>query len=131
MLTERGIWFARKAVEGAAAFPLSTARDSVASSDSSTVIDTARSKAVLKPHWEPTQRELRLGDRIVKRFRVPARNQELILKSFEEEGWPAHIDDPLPVTGDIDPSYSIGTTRSIGLIDAKCIRYCDSTATAT
>src|SRR5262249_26296993 len=40
---------------------------------------------------------------VVKRYRVPARNQELILSAFEEEGWPEHIDDPLPVRYDIDP----------------------------
>ena len=32
----------------------------------------------------------------MKRFRVPALNQELILAAFEEEGWLAHLDDPLP-----------------------------------
>jgi hypothetical protein len=46
---------------------------------------------------------LSLGGTVVKRFRVPAHNQELILSAFEEEGWPDHIDDPLPVRGDIDP----------------------------
>ena len=39
---------------------------------------------------------------IVKRFRVPARNQETILSVFEEEGWAEHIHDPLPVNHDID-----------------------------
>ena len=42
------------------------------------------------------------GGLIVKRFRVPARNQETILSVFEEEGWAEHIHDPLPVTHDID-----------------------------
>jgi hypothetical protein len=46
---------------------------------------------------------LSLNGTVVKRFRVPAQNQELILRAFEEEGWPDHIDDPLPVSGDIDP----------------------------
>jgi hypothetical protein len=32
----------------------------------------------------------------VKRFRQPAPSQETILATFEEEGWPPHIDDPLP-----------------------------------
>lgn len=56
----------------------------------------------LNPHWNATRRELFLGGRIVKRFRVPARNQERILSVFEEEGWAEHIHDPLPVTYDID-----------------------------
>lgn len=34
---------------------------------------------------------------------MPARNQELILGVFEEEEWPKHIDDPLPVSADIAP----------------------------
>lgn len=57
----------------------------------------------IKPCWNPTRRELSLFGTVVKRFRVPAQNQELILSAFEEEGWPDHIDDPLPVSEDIDP----------------------------
>ena len=45
----------------------------------------------------------RVGDRVVKQFRVPAGNQELILAAFEEMGWPPHIDDPLPPVHDLDP----------------------------
>lgn len=50
------------------------------------------------PEWDAQIRELRLGDEVLKRFRVPACNQQLILSAFEEEGWPAKIDDPLPRT---------------------------------
>ena len=56
----------------------------------------------LKPRWDATRRELSLAGLIVKRFRVPARNQETILSVFEEEGWAEHIHDPLPITYDID-----------------------------
>jgi hypothetical protein len=59
--------------------------------------------SVAKPQWLSIRRELRLDDTLVKRFRVPARNQEVILSSFEDEGWPEQIDDPLPVRGDVDP----------------------------
>jgi hypothetical protein len=38
----------------------------------------------------------------VKRFKVPARNQELILTAFEEEEWPSQLDDPLPPTARVD-----------------------------
>jgi hypothetical protein len=58
--------------------------------------------SALKPRWDATRRELSLTGLIVKRFRVPARNQETILSVFEEEGWAEHIHDPLPVTHDID-----------------------------
>ncbi len=54
------------------------------------------------PVWDSDRRELRLGDLIVKRFRQPARNQETILAAFQEDGWPPHIDNPLPGEGDID-----------------------------
>jgi hypothetical protein len=56
-----------------------------------------------KPRWDGARRELSLNGTVVKRFRVPAQNQEVILNAFEEEGWPDHIDDPLPGSDDIDP----------------------------
>ena len=49
----------------------------------------------LVPHYDAMLHELRLGDEIVKCFTRPAPAQELILKVFEEEGWPPAIDDPL------------------------------------
>jgi hypothetical protein len=55
-----------------------------------------------KPRWDAIRRELTLGGVIVKRFRVPARNQETILTVFEEEDWVEHIHDPLPLTQNID-----------------------------
>lgn len=58
--------------------------------------------SAVKPRWNAIRRELSLAGLIVKRFRVPARNQETILSVFEEEGWADHIHDPLPVTHDID-----------------------------
>lgn len=61
----------------------------------------ALSKA--KPVWDFRLRELRFQGQIVKRFRVPAPNQELILSVFQEERWPPRIDDPLPPTDEIDP----------------------------
>jgi len=48
------------------------------------------------PRWDADCHELRWGAKLVKRFREPALNQELILDAFEEEGWPRHMDDPLP-----------------------------------
>jgi hypothetical protein len=57
---------------------------------------------LLKPCWNVNRRELSFEGLVVKRFRVPARNQETILSVFEEEGWAEHIHDPLPVTQDID-----------------------------
>lgn len=61
------------------------------------------SAASQPPCWNSRRRELVWGDRLVKRYRVPAPNQERILCAFEEEGWPDRIDDPLPVCRQIDP----------------------------
>jgi hypothetical protein len=47
------------------------------------------------PVWDGARRELRLGKTMLKCFRRPAKNQENILAAFQEEGWTAHIDDPL------------------------------------
>ena len=60
-------------------------------------------QVALKPQWDSGRRELSLGGRTVKHFLVPARNQELILSVFQEEGWPERIDDPLTPHQDIDP----------------------------
>ena len=71
-----------------------------------------RSKAVI-PTWDRDRQELRLGDEIIKCFKTPAPNQELILAAFEEEGWPVHIDDPLPPHPEQDPRRRACTIRSI------------------
>lgn len=63
---------------------------------------SAVSGPVVKPCWNISRRELSVAGQLVKRFRVPAQNQELILCAFEEEGWPDCIDDPLPMTSDRD-----------------------------
>ena len=49
-----------------------------------------------RPFWNPSLRELWLGNRLVKRFTKPAEFQTRILDVFQEEGWPPVIDDPLP-----------------------------------
>lgn len=47
------------------------------------------------PRWDGVLRELWVGRTMVKRFRRPAPNQECVLATFEEQGWPPRIDDPL------------------------------------
>jgi hypothetical protein len=56
-----------------------------------------------EPRWDMQRRELRLGRELVKAYKVPAPNQEIILAAFEEEHWPPRIDDPLPVKGRSQP----------------------------
>jgi hypothetical protein len=55
------------------------------------------------PHWDAERRELYWGKEIIKRFRLPAKNQERLLAVFEEENWPSRIDDPLPIEDEIEP----------------------------
>jgi hypothetical protein len=65
---------------------------------------------LLKPLWDRDRRELRLGQRVVKEFKVPAANQEIILAVFQEEDWPEKIDDPLPRSPEIDPQRRLHDT---------------------
>ena len=62
------------------------------------------------PHWDRQRQELRLGEFLVKRFKVPAPNQELVLATFQEEGWPPRIDDPIPPHPDLDPKRRLHDT---------------------
>ena len=60
----------------------------------------AEERGTSLPCWDVERRELRLGHEVVKRFRRPARNQEIILGAFQEDGWPPRIDNPLSDNGD-------------------------------
>ncbi len=66
--------------------------------------------AAVHPVWDAERRELRYGAHLVKRFKQPADNQELILSAFEEEHWPAHIDDPLPPAPEQDCKKRLNAT---------------------
>lgn len=61
----------------------------------------------LQPCWDRESRELILGDRLIKRYRVPSPTQELILGVFQEEGWPSHIVDPLPPDPAVHPKTRV------------------------
>jgi hypothetical protein len=50
-----------------------------------------------KPSWDAQRRELWIDGRLLKRFRRPSSNQQLILDSFESSGWPKLVVDPLPL----------------------------------
>ena len=62
------------------------------------------------PEWVHSRRELRFRQTVVKRFRSPAPNQELLLIAFQEEGWPHQIDDPLIPTSDQAPKPRLTAT---------------------
>jgi hypothetical protein len=62
------------------------------------------------PRWDAERRTLWLGNVLVKRFRLEAKSQELILAAFEEEGWRPHLDDPLPPRVEVDPRRRLHDT---------------------
>ncbi len=49
-----------------------------------------------EPRWDGHRRELRIASVLVKRFTVPDLDQETVLFAFDEQNWPARIDNPLP-----------------------------------
>lgn len=62
------------------------------------------------PRWDGAGRQLLWDGCLVKRYRVPAVNQEAVLAALEELGWPGRIDDPLPPAHDIDPRARLHDT---------------------
>jgi hypothetical protein len=62
------------------------------------------------PHWDSELRVLRFGSSVVKRFRQPSPNQEALLTTFEESGWPERIDDPLHPRGEPSPKQRLRFT---------------------
>jgi hypothetical protein len=62
------------------------------------------------PRWDPKGRMLWLGSTLIKRFTVPATNQELVLAAFDQHGWPSCIDDPLPPSPAINPKRRLHDT---------------------
>jgi hypothetical protein len=66
--------------------PVSERSDAVASPPPSSAV----------PTWDGTARRLLFRGQVCKQFARPAPNQERILATFQEEGWPDAVDDPLP-----------------------------------
>jgi hypothetical protein len=62
------------------------------------------------PEWDSERHQLRLGDFLIKEYKVPSPNQETILMAFEEEGWPPRIDDPLSPVQDVSPKERLRNT---------------------
>lgn len=64
----------------------------------------------VKPNWDRDRHELRVEGALVKVFKLPSPNQEMVLAAFDEEGWPARIDDPLPPSTDLEPKRRLHDT---------------------
>jgi hypothetical protein len=62
------------------------------------------------PRWDRVTRELWFAGAVVLRFRRGARNQQRLLDAFEEQGWPAEVDDPLPRHGRVKPGERLRDT---------------------
>jgi len=100
VLTPAGVAFARSAAPGnLSPCPCPAADDS-----------PPPVAAAAGPFWDKDRRALWLGRCLVKQFKVPAPNQEIILAAFAEEAWPVRIDDPLPLHAAIDPRRRLHDT---------------------
>jgi hypothetical protein len=74
------------------------------------------------PKWDRDRRELRLGEHLVKVFKLPSPMQEVILMAFEEENWPPRIDDPLPMHPDLLPKRRLhDTIKSLNRNQKNCL----------
>jgi hypothetical protein len=64
----------------------------------------------LVPRYDVDNRVLALGKHVVKCFRQPSSNQELILAAAEELCWPFWFDNPLPPLPGINPKQRLHDT---------------------
>jgi hypothetical protein len=62
------------------------------------------------PCYDEELRRLTLGGLLVKVLPDSAVNQEVVLLSFQEEGWPRALDDPLPGVDGLDPRQRLKDT---------------------
>ena len=62
------------------------------------------------PRWDDLLRQLWWKDLLIKHYHTPAENQERVLQAFEEDGWPVHLDDPLPARSDVEPKVRLHDT---------------------
>jgi hypothetical protein len=63
------------------------------------------------PRWDGQLWQLWWQGFLIKAFHRPAVNQEIVLATLEEKGWPKRIDYPLPPVAGIDPK---GRRQPIG-----------------
>jgi hypothetical protein len=65
---------------------------------------------LLVPRYDTDHRLFTWGAYVLKQFRQPSPNQELILCAAEELGWPAWFDDPLPRRAGLRPKTRLHDT---------------------
>ncbi len=106
VLTPIGAEAARKLRDNSPSSSISLERSKLAP----TALAIAATPEPLVPKWDRDRQELKIGSVVIKQFKVPAANQETILAAFEEEGWPARIDDPLPPHDEQSPKRRLQET---------------------
>jgi hypothetical protein len=72
--------------------------------------DKSARRKLVQPSWDAKRQRLFLGSTLVRCFRRPAPRQSLILTAFQEQGWPDHIDDPLPCQNRRSPKRRLHQT---------------------
>lgn len=89
------------AESGHEAFGLIKQRCKIGQQSTSSQTDPSNESALESalPDWCPNNRILKIDGKIVKHFKWPAPNQEKLICAFAEQGWPSHLEDPLPPNG--------------------------------
>jgi hypothetical protein len=103
VLTERGLDFAHSFLD-----------EVLNGFDDGSGIGTAWERLILGrllPYYEQQTRLFLWGEHILKHFRQPAGNQELILLAAEELGWRDWFDDPLPRRPKVNPKSLLHDTN--------------------
>ncbi|MCC6510920.1 MAG: hypothetical protein IT423_17595 [Pirellulaceae bacterium] len=72
--------------------------------------ETQGNQCDVLPKWDADRRTLSFKGLLVKHFKWEAANQEAVLSVFEEESWPARIDDPLPLQPEQDAKRRLSDT---------------------
>ena len=104
VLTDSGVAFVRELLGSTAAQSSPTPAANPSASPS------LAQHSIIKPVWDRDRQELRVGEQVIKQFKVPAPNQEMVLAAFQEEDWPVRIDDPLPPQPDLEPKRRLHDT---------------------
>jgi hypothetical protein len=95
VLTDEGVAIARTIIQTDCRARRTRVRPAVSRSPLDFGLGESAS-APLTPTWDSDRQQLRVGRAIVKQFKVPAGDQELVLAAFQEESWRSRIDNPLP-----------------------------------
>jgi hypothetical protein len=76
----------------------------------------------LPPHYDKEDRVFAWGRHVLKCFRQPSVNQELVLRAAQEQGWPVWFDDPLPRVSGTNPKTRLhDTTKDLNRRQAESL----------